>query len=103
MSSIVTDESFILASCKGDSGSPVIRRVSDSARGRPYYEQHFIVSDSAVGQRCDAKASLFTRVGERQILNWIQNVKNQFEVLDLFGIFLLFFKFQFRLLKQLHY
>ena len=50
--------------------------MTDSARGRPYYEQHFIVSDSAVGQRCDAKASLFTRVADRQILTWIQNVKN---------------------------
>ena len=50
--------------------------MTDSARGRPYYEQHFIVSDSAVAGRCDAKASLFTRVADRQILTWIQNVKN---------------------------
>ena len=76
MSSISIDKFFNLASCKGDSGSPVIRRVTDSARGKPYYEQHFIVSDSAVGGRCDAKASLFTRVGDRQILTWIQNVMN---------------------------
>ena len=68
---------FYLASCIGDAGSPGIRRVTDSARGRPYYEQHFIVSDSAVGQRCDAKASLFTRVADRQILTWIQNVFNE--------------------------
>ena len=77
---------FHLASCQGDSGSPVIRRVTDSARGRPYYEQHFIVSDSAVAGRCDAKASLFTRVADRQILTWIQNVKNQSLIL-LFSLF----------------
>ena len=50
--------------------------MTDSARGKPYYEQHFIVSDSAVGQRCDVEATLFTRVADRQILTWIQNVKN---------------------------
>ena len=89
-SSFLIDEHlFYLASCKGDSGSPVIRRVTDSAREKPYYEQHFIVSDSAVGQRCDAKASLFTRVGERQILTWIQNVINQ----TIFFNILWFFRF----------
>ena len=66
-----------LGSCEGDSGSPVVRRITDTARERPYYEQEFIVSD---GIYCEAKATVFTRVSNRQILTWIQKVKNNSEL-----------------------
>ena len=56
-------------SCEKDSGGPVVKQVIDSARNRPYYEQIFIVSD---GFLCKAKATILTRVSNRQILSWIQ-------------------------------
>ena len=58
-----------LGSCDGDSGGPVVRRVVESARKQPFYEQQFIVSD---GFSCKAEATIFTRVSNRQILSWIQ-------------------------------
>ena len=69
-------------SCKGDSGSPVIRRVTDTNRVNIFYEQHFIVSDSIA---CDAKASLFTRISDRQILSWIQEVTDTSPLLMVIG------------------
>ena len=59
----------VLGSCDGDSGGPVVRRVVESARKQPFYEQQFIVSD---GFSCFAEATIFTRVSNRQILSWIQ-------------------------------
>ena len=59
----------VLGSCDGDSGGPVVRRVVESARKQPFYEQQFIVSD---GFSCKAEATIFTRVSNRQILSWIQ-------------------------------
>ena len=46
-----------------------MRRVVESARKQPFYEQQFIVSD---GFSCKAEATIFTRVSNRQILSWIQ-------------------------------
>ena len=56
-------------SCQGDSGSPVIRRVSGTSRGNPYYQQEYIVG---TGLDCNLKATIYTRVSNRKILNWIQ-------------------------------
>jgi hypothetical protein len=55
--------------CDGDSGSPVIRRVSGTSRGNPYFEQHYIVS---TGVDCELKATIYARVTNREILTWIQ-------------------------------
>ena len=68
-----SDFDVTASSCEGDSGSPVIRRVAGTARGKPYYEQAFVVSD---GLTCDLKATIYVRVSNRRILNWIQSVKN---------------------------
>ncbi len=57
--------------CEGDSGSPVIKRISETSRGKPFFEQHFIVS---TGIHCDLKATIYVRVTERRVLNWIQEV-----------------------------
>ena len=57
--------------CDGDAGSPVTRRISGTARGKPYYEQQFIVS---TGIDCKLKATIYTRVSNRQVLTWIQKV-----------------------------
>jgi hypothetical protein len=43
--------------------------ISGSARGKPFYEQHFIVSG---GIDCKLKATIYTRVTDRRVLNWIQ-------------------------------
>ena len=71
-----------LGSCEGDSGGPVVRRVVESARSRPFYEQHFIVSDGLV---CEAEATIFTRVSNRQILSWIQNTTDTSPLLMVVG------------------
>ncbi len=57
--------------CDGNSGGPLIRRVSSTARDRPYYEQHFLVS---AGVDCDLEATLYTRITSRKILTWIQRL-----------------------------
>ena len=67
------DFDFEEGSCEGDSGSPVIRRVSETSRKEPYFEQAFIVS---TGLDCKLKATIYTRIGERNILSWIQKVTN---------------------------
>ena len=51
------------------SGSPVIRRISNTARGDPYFEQHYIV---ATGLDCKLKATIYIRISNREILKWIQ-------------------------------
>jgi secreted trypsin-like serine protease len=58
-------------SCEGDSGSPVIRRISGTARGKPYYQQEYVVS---TGLDCNLKATIYARVSNREILTWIQKV-----------------------------
>lgn len=68
--------------CDGDSGSPVIRRVSGTARGNPYFEQHFIVS---TGIDCELKATIYTRVTDREILTWIQKESDSFPLLMVVG------------------
>ena len=73
-----------LGSCEGDSGGPVVRRVVESARRRPFYEQHFIVSDGLV---CEAEATIFTRVSNRQILSWIQKITDTSPLLMVVGGF----------------
>ena len=30
------------SACGGDDGSPVIKRISDTSGGKPYFEQHYI-------------------------------------------------------------
>ena len=57
------------SSCEGDSGSPVIRRVSETSRGKPYYQQEYVVS---TGLDCNLKATIYARVSSREILTWIQ-------------------------------
>jgi N-acetylneuraminic acid mutarotase len=52
-----------------DSGSPVVKHVSDTARLVPYYEQHFIVS--TVSEK-DKQVKVLTRITDRTILLWIQ-------------------------------
>ena len=58
----------IEGSCNGDSGSPVIKIVGDSAR-ETYFEQVFIVSG---GISCKFEAQIYTRVNNRKILTWIR-------------------------------
>ena len=58
-------------SCEGDSGSPVVKKISDTARGKPYYEQHFI---SSTGIDCELQATIYVRLTQRKILTWIQKV-----------------------------
>ena len=50
---------FQEGACDGDSGSPVIRRVSKTARGNPYFEQHYIVS---TGLDCKLKATIYVSI-----------------------------------------
>jgi hypothetical protein len=57
--------------CEGDSGSPVVRVFEGTARGKPYYEQHFIVS---TGIDCRLPATIYVRVTNREILTWLQNI-----------------------------
>ena len=69
-------------SCEKDSGGPVVKLVIGSARNRPYYEQKFIVSD---GSMCKAKATILTRVSNRQILSWIQKTTDTSPLLMVVG------------------
>ena len=86
VSCLGNDFDFEESACEGDSGSPVIRRVSDTtARGEPYFEQAFIVS-TGIGSDClDLKASIFTRIADRRILTWIQKVTNTEPLLMVVG------------------
>lgn len=68
--------------CDGDSGSPVIKRIIGTARGKPYFEQHFIVS---TGIDCKLEATIYARVTNRRILNWIQQVTETTPVLMVAG------------------
>ena len=69
-------------SCEKDSGGPVVKQVIGSARNRPYYEQIFIVSD---GFLCKAKATILTRLSNRQILSWIQKTTDTSPLLMVVG------------------
>ena len=63
------------ASCEGDSGSPVIRRISNTGRGKiPFFQQEFIV---ATGLDCSLPATIYTRVSQRDVLLWIQEVRGE--------------------------
>ena len=68
--------------CDGDSGSPVIRRISNTARGKPYFEQHFIVSD---GIDCRLRATIYTRLTNREVLLWVQKVTDTSPLLMVVG------------------
>ena len=54
--------------CIGDNGSPIIKRVSGTSRGKPYFEQHYIM---ASGIDCNLP-SLGVRVTNPEIFTWIQ-------------------------------
>ena len=69
-------------SCEGDSGSPVIRRISGTGRGRPYYQQEYVVS---TGLDCNLKATIYARVSNREILTWIQEVTNTYPLVLVIG------------------
>ena len=49
-------------------GSPIIKRVSGTSRGKPYFEQHYIM---ASGIDCNLP-SLGVRVTNPEIFTWIQ-------------------------------
>ena len=51
---------FQEGACDGDSGSPVIRRISKTSRGNPYFEQNYIVS---TGLDCKLKATIYVSKG----------------------------------------
>ena len=56
--------------CDGDTGSPVIRRISGSETAREaYYEQQYLVT---TGIDCRLKTKIYVRLSHRQILSWIQ-------------------------------
>ena len=70
-------------SCEGDSGSPVVRKITGGARKEAYYEQAFIVS---TGLSCKKlKAQVFVRIAERAVLKWIQSVTNTHPILLVYG------------------
>ena len=60
----------------------MIRRISGTARGRPYFEQHYIVS---TGIDCELRATIYTRVTNREILTWIQKESDSFPLLMVVG------------------
>ena len=70
--------------CDGDSGSPVLRRVSRTSRGNPYFEQQFIVS---TGIDCQLRATIYTRVTNREVLLWIQKETDTLPLLMVVGGF----------------
>ena len=74
------------SSCEGDSGSPVIRRISGTARGKPYYQQEYVVS---TGLDCNLKATIYARVSNREILTWIQQVTDTNPLVVVIGGFTL--------------
>ena len=56
--------------CDGDTGSPVIRRISGSDTAREaYYEQQYLVT---TGIDCRLETKIYVRLSHRQILSWIQ-------------------------------
>ena len=71
-------------SCEGDSGSPVIRRISNTAIGYPYYQQEYVVS---TGLDCNLKATIYARVSNREILTWIQEVTDTHPLVVVIGGF----------------
>ena len=72
------------SSCEGDSGSPVIRRVSETSRGKPYYQQEYVVS---TGLDCNLKATIYARVSSREILTWIQQTTDTSPLVAVIGGF----------------
>ena len=51
------------------------RTVSGTARGVTVFEQHFLVTDTI---NCLLPVVIYTRLSERKILSWIQNVTGDF-------------------------
>jgi hypothetical protein len=49
----------------------VVRVFEGTARGTPYYEQHFVVS---TGIDCRLPATIYVRVTDREILTWLQDI-----------------------------
>ena len=76
--------SWLSGACEGDSGSPVIRRISVSGRGRPFYQQDFIVS---TGLDCRLRATIYIRVSQRKVLHWIQKISGTQPVVMVVGGF----------------
>ena len=76
--------SWLSGACKGDSGSPVIRRISGTGRGRPFYQQEFIAS---TGLDCRLRATIYTRVSQRKVLRWIQKISGTEPVVMVAGGF----------------
>ena len=75
---------WLLGACEGDSGSPVTRKISYSGRGRPFYQQEFIVSS---GLDCRLRATIYTRVSQRKVLHWIQKISGTQPVVMVVGGF----------------
>lgn len=69
-------------SCDGDSGSPVVKRISNTARDKPYFEQQFVVS---TGVECRLEATIYTRLTNRQVLDWIQKITDSSPLLMVVG------------------
>ena len=60
----------------------MIKRISGTSRGRPYFEQQYIV---ATGIDCAMKASIFTRITNRELLLWIQDQSQSAPLLMVVG------------------
>ena len=67
------DSNEKVTSCESDSGSPVIRKIDGTARGKPYFQQEYVVS---TGLDCSPKSTIYARVSNHEILSWIQEVTN---------------------------
>ena len=73
---------FQLENCQDNSGNPVIRQITNSARKKPYFQQEFITSK---GIGCQLGGTVFTRISNRDILYWIQQVTNTFPLVMVVG------------------
>ncbi len=56
--------------------------IAATSSRNTYFEQHFIVS---TGIECSLKATIYTRVTNRDVLYWIQNVTDTFPILMVVG------------------
>ena len=52
-------------------GSPAFKKISETSRGNPFYEQHYIASRIV---SCKYNTGIYIRVTSRKILPWIQKV-----------------------------
>ena len=79
---LITFLTFQLENCQDNSGNPVIRQITNSARKKPYFQQEFITSK---GIGCQLGGTVFTRISNRDILYWIQQVTNTFPLVMVVG------------------